>query len=253
MTDAIAKGAVTGVHPWGSLSSADRAGDILSQLHRILSSCRGGNKRLISMLCKKIAELQSGHMLLTQPSDRIIDAEDSSEQWPAGTANNLNGQMSFEAGMDLRLTNEQAGFRDQTVYQEEVAVQNFVEDLERNDLSPSNSSISSHSNLPPGISQIPSSPQQLQPSLIPYNLWNVQTATNTDPNSIGGLDATHEATRMYAQLQQDFNGSFSIDSLENFNELDHFPVQNGDIWADSAMEIGNDGLDSTLEAVEQWN
>jgi len=59
--------------------SADRPRDILTQLQRILSSCRGGNKRLVAMLCNKIAEAQTGQQLLLEPRSGFI--EEMNKQW----------------------------------------------------------------------------------------------------------------------------------------------------------------------------
>jgi hypothetical protein len=252
VTDSIAKIALAGSNPWNSLSSADRPGDILSQLHRILSSCRGGNKTLVSMLCNKIAEVQNGQMLLIQPSNRIIEEEDSPEQWPTRTSDTLNGQMNFNMGMNLGSMDGQTRFSEQSVYQEESAVQDFGEDLERDDPSPE-SSISSNSNLHLGISQTSPSSQQRQQSFLPYNLWNIQNATDMIPNSIIGSDRTREGAALYAQLQQDFNEAFSINNLENLNGIDQFTEQNGDMWSNSQMGLSIDGLQSAPEAIEQWN
>lgn len=204
------------------------------------------------MLCNKIAEVQNGHMLLIQPSDRIIEEEDSPEQWPTRTSDTLNGQINFNMGMNLGSMDEQTGFSEQSIYQEESAEQDFGEDPERDDLSPE-SSISSNSNIPLGISQPSPSSQQRQQSFLPYNLWNVQNAINIIPNSTIGSDRTREGAALYAQLQQDFNEAFGINNLLNSNGIDQFAEQNGDMWSNSEMGLSIDGLQSAPEAIEQWN
>jgi hypothetical protein len=126
------------------------------------------------------------------------------------------------------------------------------QDLERDDLSPE-SSISSNSNIPLGISQTSPSSQQRQQSFLPYNLWDIQNATNIIPNSIIGSDRTREGATLYAQLRQDFNEAFSINNLESLNGIDQFTEQNGDMWSNSEMGLSIDGLQSAPEAIEQWN
>jgi len=157
VTDAIARSALAGGNSWDSPSSTDRPGDILNQLHRILSSCRGGNKTLVSMLCNKIAEVQNGQMLVMQRRNRIIEEEESPEQWPTETSDNLNGQMSFDIGMNLANMDCQNRFNNQTTYREETSVAVSGEDQGRADLSP-RSSISSNNGLALGMSQTSSLP-----------------------------------------------------------------------------------------------
>jgi hypothetical protein len=49
------------------------ARDILNHLHRILTSCRGGNVILSAMLRSKIAQIQDNQPLLLQPSSQVRD------------------------------------------------------------------------------------------------------------------------------------------------------------------------------------
>lgn len=58
--------------------SPDSTHDVVNHLHRILISCRGGNKILVSLLCNRIAEVHGQTQLLMQPSPRIVDISD---QW----------------------------------------------------------------------------------------------------------------------------------------------------------------------------
>ena len=60
----------------------DSPREVLDQLHRILASCRGGNKFLISTLCSRIAELQDCPQLLIEPDSRVVEIGD---QWLSET------------------------------------------------------------------------------------------------------------------------------------------------------------------------
>jgi len=197
------------------------------------------------MLCDKIAEVQNGQMLLIQPSNRITE-EESPEQWPSETSNNLNDQMSFDIGMNLGSMGSQMGFSDhQANYQEEAAMPDFSKGPERDDLSPQ-SSISSNS-LPLEISQTSSLSQQQQQQQQPfleYNTWNVRDSTNIIPALIGNYDRTREAD-LYSQLEQNLDGAFGT---SNTDGMDRFQ-SNGNLWAGSGIGLGMGGT----EVVEQWN
>ena len=52
---------------------------ILDQLHRILASCRGGNETLSRMLRLKMAQIQDQEPLLLEPSPRIQEVFDHTE------------------------------------------------------------------------------------------------------------------------------------------------------------------------------
>lgn len=73
---------------------SDNAREILNQLHRILSSYRGGNLTLASMLFLKIAQIQDQQPLLLEPSSRV---EELNEQWPDHTTTTagLNFELDF--------------------------------------------------------------------------------------------------------------------------------------------------------------
>jgi hypothetical protein len=197
------------------------------------------------MLCDKISQVQNGQMLLMQPSNRIIEEEESPEQWPAETSDNLNGQMSFDIGMNLGSMFGQMRFSDhQTTYQEEVAVLDFSKGPQRDDLSPQ-SSISSNS-LPLGTSHTSSLSQQQQ--FLEYNSWNVQDPTNIISASTEDYDRTRE-TDLYSQLEQNLNNAFGS---SNINEMDCFQ-SNGNLWAGSGIGLGMDGMVGGPEIVKQWN
>ena len=72
---------------------SDNAREILNQLHRILSSCRGGNLTLASMLCLKIAQIQDQQPLLLEPSSRV---EELSDEWSDHTTTTTG--LHFELG-----------------------------------------------------------------------------------------------------------------------------------------------------------
>ncbi len=197
------------------------------------------------MLCNKIAEVQNGQMLLMQPSNRIIEEEDSPEQWPPETSDNMDGQIDFDMGINLGSMDGQIGFSEQAAYLEESAVPDFGEDAERDDLSPQ-SSISSNNNLPLRMPPSSSSSQQQRQQFLAYTTWGVQDPSNMLPTPSGGFDRTREAD-IYSQLQQNLNGAFGIGNPDEVDGLDRFTSPT-DIWAASTM-----GLGGGPEAVEQWN
>lgn len=197
----------------------------------------------------RLQKSKNGQMLLMQPSNRIVEEEESTEQWPTETSDNLNGQKSFDMGMNLASMGGQNGFNDQTTYQEETSVADFGEDQERDDLSP-HSSISSKNGLALGMSQTLSLSQQQQQPFLPYTSWNVEDATNLTQTSTAEPDSKREAD-LYTHLQQNFNGAIGINNLENVNGIDQLTAHNGDMWADSGMGLDIEGLGSGPEAVEQ--
>ena len=72
-------------------STPDSPQEVLSQLHRTLVSCRGGNKFLVSTLCNRIAELQDRPRFFIEPSSRVVEIEDQwlSETFPAAALGRL--------------------------------------------------------------------------------------------------------------------------------------------------------------------
>jgi hypothetical protein len=77
---------------------SENAREVLSQLHQILASCRGGNVSLASMLRAKIAHIHDQQTLLLEPSSRIEEiSEEISEEWP--------DQMRTHAGLSFEVDN----------------------------------------------------------------------------------------------------------------------------------------------------
>jgi hypothetical protein len=68
------------------------ARDILNHLHRILTSCRGGNVILSAMLRSKIAQIQDNQPLLLQPSSQVRDfIQPDRDGTPVAFSFELNG------------------------------------------------------------------------------------------------------------------------------------------------------------------
>jgi hypothetical protein len=94
VTDAVANSADV---PW---ASPDPPVEILDQLCKVLASVRGGNKTLVSMLCRKISQIQGGPQMMSEPSqprvEELDDQRSNESNTPAGSA--------LEPGVD-QLTN----------------------------------------------------------------------------------------------------------------------------------------------------
>lgn len=70
------------------------ARDILNHLHRILTSCRGGNVILSAMLRSKIAQIQDNQPLLLQPSTQVRDfIQPNRGGTPVGFSFELDGSL----------------------------------------------------------------------------------------------------------------------------------------------------------------
>jgi hypothetical protein len=243
VTDAIAKSALTSRQsPWDATSSLDRPGDILNQLQRILSSCRGGNKTLVSMLCTKIAEVQNGQMLLIEPNSRIIEQEDTEEQWHDSVDSN---GMAFTMSMELGNVNGPSVFDDQ---QEETPMASFVNTQDRD------------SSTPPALpgnqlhQQLPQIPrllsQQQQSSFLPFSSWPFQEPPDLLPDSANTFERPRD---LYRQAQQNYaiNASFGISGMGNGEGIERF-MSTGELW-NNALGLNIEGLGSGPEPVEQWN
>jgi hypothetical protein len=187
------------------------------------------------MLCNKIAAVQNGQMLLMEPSNRIVEERDSPERWIPENSENANGEMNFDLRMDIGMDG-QMGFNDQTAFQETATAQ-FNEDSQRDDLSPQFSLISSD-HMTTGISSL-TQQQQRQQSYLPYSSWDIQDSTNAIPTS-GEIYEQVQETDLYSQLQQNFNGAFGINGVDNVDGM----------WNNSGTGLSIDGLGSGPEAVE---
>jgi hypothetical protein len=201
------------------------------------------------MLCNKIAEVQNGHMLLMEPSTRIIEEEDSPEQWQI---ENVDNGMSFGMGMDMT---SMSGPQDFNIQQEEASFQDFENQAAESTTSQRSSLSSSHQTA--DTSQISSLAEQQQPpSFVPFSSWQFRDSSEIIPDGNATFDHSREAD-LFLQLQQNFNmninGAFGLTSasaegVDGINRL----MTNGNLW-DVGMGMGVERMGGNPGAVEQWN
>jgi hypothetical protein len=246
VTDAISRRALTSGSSFWDSSSVDRPGDILNQLHRILSSCRGGYKPLVQILCTRIAEVQDRELLLIEPSSRIIEEDDMDEQWRLESGDSINSEIDFGVSMAMG-SMEQQCCDTLLERQEQPLIQDFNDDQTRQSLTPKQLS-SSSDDLSPPLTQL----QQT----FPFSSWDF---FNTSNNII--------------QNPGPFNPSFGTATfpLSGAEAIQAQGIDRWDMWADAriaagvnvglsmdmavgvAVGMGMDGMGSAPEAVEQWN
>jgi hypothetical protein len=207
------------------------------------------------MLCNKIAEVQTGQMLLVEPSTRIIEEEDSPEQWQVETINN---DLHNGVGMDMASMN---GAQDLSDQRERLSMSNYS-DQPADTATSQRSSLSTNLLSPdrgPDLSQQQQQQQQQQQnqqSFVPFTSWQFQESTDLVSNSGASFDRSREADP-YPQLQPNYsmniNGSFGLtnvtaEDVDGINRL----MTSGNLW-DVGIGMRIEGLGGSSETVEQWN
>lgn len=186
-----------------------------------------------------------------EPSARVIEEEDSPEQWQVETINN---DLQYGMAMDMASMTDARDFNDQ---REQLAMSNYSDHT-------ADSTASQRSSLPasslspdqgPDLSQ--QQQQQLnQQSFVPFTSWQFQESADLLSNTGASFDRSGEADP-YSQLPPNYNmningsfglANFSAEDVGGINRL----MASGNLW-DVGMGMGMEGLGGGSETVEQWN
>lgn len=186
-----------------------------------------------------------------EPSTRVIEEEDSPEQWQVETINN---DLHYGMAMDMASMNSAGDFNDQP---EQLPMSNYSEHS-ADTITSQRSSLSTSSLSPdqaPDLSQ-QQPQQQIQQSFVPFTPWQFQESTDLVSNTGASFDRSREADP-YSQLQPNYtmnlNGSFGIPNVtaEDVGGINRL-MASGNLW-DVGMGMGMEGLGGNSETVEQWN